>query len=44
VPLHGYKWSVPVNPAGLAKHYLTPAFAALGYLTCDDTICATRLL
>jgi hypothetical protein len=21
---------VPVNPAGLAKHYLTPALAALG--------------
>ena len=29
-PSHGYKWSVPVNPAGLAKHYLTPALAALG--------------
>jgi integrase len=26
----GYKWSVPVNPAGLAKHYLAPALAALG--------------
>jgi integrase len=24
------KWSVSVNPAGLAKHYLTPAVAALG--------------
>jgi integrase len=21
----GYKWSVPVNPAGLAKHHLEPA-------------------
>jgi hypothetical protein len=21
----GYKWSVPVNPAGLTKHYLEPA-------------------
>lgn len=29
-PSHGYKWSVPVNPAGLAKHYFTPALAALG--------------
>jgi len=26
----GYRWSVPVNPAGIAKHYLTPALAALG--------------
>jgi integrase len=26
----GYKWAVPVNPAGIAKHYLTPALAALG--------------
>jgi integrase len=29
-PSAGYKWSVPVNPAGLAKHYLAPALAALG--------------
>lgn len=29
-PSAGYKWSVPVNPAGLAKHYLQPALAALG--------------
>lgn len=29
-PSSGYKWSVPVNPAGLAKHYLAPALAALG--------------
>jgi integrase len=29
-PSWGYKWSVPVNPAGLAKHYLGPALAALG--------------
>lgn len=29
-PAHGYKWSVPVNPAGVAKHYLAPALAALG--------------
>jgi integrase len=29
-PSHGYKWSVPVNPAGIAKHYFTPALAALG--------------
>jgi hypothetical protein len=26
----GYRWSVSVNPAGIAKHYLTPALAALG--------------
>jgi integrase len=29
-PSHGYKWSVPVNPAGIAKNYPTPALAALG--------------
>jgi integrase len=29
-PAAGYKWSAPVNPAGLAKHYLSPALAALG--------------
>lgn len=29
-PSHGYKWSVPVNPAGLAKHYFAPALAAFG--------------
>jgi integrase len=29
-PSSGYKWAVPVNPAGLAKHYLAPALAALG--------------
>ena len=29
-PSLGYKWTVPVNPAGLAKHYFTPALAALG--------------
>jgi integrase len=33
-PLDGYKWSVPVNPAGLAKHYLAPALAALGLPRC----------
>jgi integrase len=27
----GYVWSVPVNPAGLAKHYFEPALAALGF-------------
>jgi integrase len=26
-PSSGYKWSVPVNPAGLAKHYFEPALA-----------------
>ena len=30
-PSSGYKWSVPVNPAGLAKHYFEPALAALGF-------------
>jgi integrase len=29
-PSRSYKWSVPVNPAGLAKHYFAPALAALG--------------
>jgi integrase len=29
-PSTGYKWSVPVNPVALAKHYLTPALVALG--------------
>ena len=29
-PSSGYNWPVPVNPAGLAKHYLAPALAALG--------------
>jgi len=29
-PAAGYKWSAPVNPAALAKHYLSPALAALG--------------
>ena len=29
-PSWGYKWSVPLNPAGIAKHYFTPALAALG--------------
>ena len=29
-PSWGYKWSVPVNSAGIAKHYLEPALAALG--------------
>jgi integrase len=29
-PSASYKWSVPVYPAGLAKHYLEPALAALG--------------
>jgi integrase len=29
-PSSGYKWSVPVNPAGIAKHYFAPALAALG--------------
>jgi integrase len=29
-PSWGYKWSVPVNPAGLAKHYFEPALTALG--------------
>ncbi len=33
-PSHGYKWSVPVNPAGIAKHYLSPALAALGLAHC----------
>lgn len=28
-PSSSYKWSVPVNPAGLAKQYLAPALAAL---------------
>ncbi len=28
-PSSGYKWSVPLNPAGLAKHYFAPALAAL---------------
>jgi integrase len=30
-PSSGYKWSVPVNPAGLAKHPFEPALAALGF-------------
>ena len=30
-PSSGYKWSVPVNPAGLAKHYFEPVLAALGF-------------
>ena len=25
---------MPVNPAGLAKHYLAPALAALGFVSC----------
>ena len=29
-PSHGYKWAAPVNPAGIAKHYLTPALVAFG--------------
>ncbi len=29
-PSSGYKWSVPVDPGGIAKHYLAPALAALG--------------
>ena len=33
-PSSGYRWSVPVNPAGLAKHYLAPALAALGFVSC----------
>lgn len=28
-PARGYKWSAPVNPAGIAKHYFEPALAAL---------------
>lgn len=30
-PSSGYKWSVPLNPAGIAKHYFTPALAALRF-------------
>jgi integrase len=33
-PSHGYRWSVPVNPARIAKHYLTPALAAMGVDAC----------
>jgi integrase len=33
-PSSGYKWSVPVNPAGLAKDNFTPALAALGLARC----------
>lgn len=29
-PSFGYKWSVPVNPAGIAKHYFAPSLVALG--------------
>lgn len=29
-PSHGYKWSTPANPAGIAKHYFAPALTALG--------------
>jgi integrase len=33
-PALGYRWSMPVNPAGLGKHYLAPALAALGFDRC----------
>lgn len=39
-PSHGYKWSVPVNPAGIAKHYLSRPWRRSA---CVGTICATRL-
>jgi len=29
-PAWGYKWSVPVNPANVAKHYFEPALAVIG--------------
>lgn len=29
-PSSGYKWSVPTNPGGIAKHYFAPVLAALG--------------
>lgn len=29
-PAAGYKWSAPVNPAGMAKHYLSPALGGVG--------------
>ncbi len=42
-PSSGYKWSVPVNPAGIAKHYLAPPALARSVSSMSGgTICGTR--